>query len=542
METQSFSDEIRRYVELMWQWAWLLVLVTIAAGVSAYVISRRMTPIYQATARVLVNESPNSRATDYASLLTSERLARTYAELLTSRDVLDEVIDQELLLTTYSSLRSRITIAPVRDTLLINVSVEDTDPVRAARTANRLVDVFADQNGMRQSERYQASTKSLEGQIADIDGAIEETSLKIGKLGDEENYTPEQRAERSRQDSIQTQYQQIRASLAQSLEQVRLAEASSQSNVTRVEDAIAPASPIRPRSLMNAALASLISLALVVGLIFLVEALDDSLNPEMVTRQFGLPVLGVIARYQPNGSPLIVKSQPRSPVAEAFRSLRTNIQFASVDKPLRTLLITSPSPEDGKSTVAANLSVSLAQSGQRVALVEADLRRPQVHKKLGLLNRVGLSGVFVQPHSILNGALQKTEVGNLVAVTSGDLPPNPAELLGSGRMQDILSQLSEHLDMVVLDTPPVLAVTDAVVLATRVDGVLLVVKPGKTKTAAFRQALEQLQRVNARVLGVVLNDVQLKSSRYRYSYYRGYYYTYHKYYGHDKEKAVKEAV
>jgi non-specific protein-tyrosine kinase len=539
MENQSFSEEVRRYMDLVWRWAWLLALVTLAAGISAYFISRRLTPVYQATARVLVNEAPNSRSTDYASVLTSERLARTYAELLVARPVLEQLVEDKNLLTTYTNLRSRITVTPVRDTQLIDVSVEDTDPVRAAATANDLVNIFILQNQARQSERYQASINSLDAQISSFDGNIAEITDKIDALGDD----PDNDAERTRLEATLTQYNQIRASLLQSLEQVRLAESSSMQNLAMAEEAIAPRSPIRPRALMNAVVASLISLALAIGGIFLHETLDDSLSPDMVSRQFGLPILGVIARHATDGASMVVKTQPRSPVSEAFRSLRTNIQFASVDKPVHTLLVTSPSPEDGKSTVAANLSISLAQSGLRVALVEADLRRPQVHKKMNLPNRYGLSSVFVQPQSAVNGALQKTEVSNLMAITSGELPPNPAELLGSGRMSDILGQLGKHLDMIVLDTPPVLVVTDSAVLATRVDGVLMVVKPGKTKQAAFRQAIEQLNRVGANILGVVLNDVEVKSSRYRYSYYRNYYYTYHKYYGHEKESTQpREAV
>lgn len=539
MENQSFSEEIRRYLDLLWRWAWLLALVTLVAGISAYFISRRLTPIYQATARVLVNEAPNSRSTDYASILTSERLARTYAELLVSLPVLEDVVEEMNLLTTYSNLRSRITVTPVRDTQLIDVSVEDTDPLRAADTANKLIEIFILQNQARQSGRYQASIGSLEDQINSFDSNIAEITDKIDALGND----PDNEAERTRLEATLTQYNQIKASLLQSLEQVRLAESSSLQNLSIVEEAIAPRSPIRPRSLMNAVLASLISLALAIGGIFLYETLDDSLSPDMVSRQFGLPILGVIARHATDGSSMVVRTQPRSPVSEAFRSLRTNIQFASVDKPVRTLLVTSPSPEDGKSTVAANLSISLAQSGLRVALVEADLRKPQVHKKMNLPNRYGLSSVFVQPQAAVNGAMQKTEVSNLMAITSGELPPNPAELLGSGRMGEILGHLGDQLDMIVLDTPPVLVVTDSAVLATRVDGVLIVVKPGKTKQAAFRQAIEQLNRVGANILGVVLNDVEVKSSRYRYSYYRNYYYTYQKYYGHEKETTQpREAV
>jgi non-specific protein-tyrosine kinase len=284
-------------------------------------------------------------------------------------------------------------------------------------------------------------------------------------------------------------------------------------------------------------LAALIGLIFGVGMVIVIELLDDTLSPDAVSRQLGLPVLGVVARHQTiNGKP-IVAAEPRSPVAEAFRSLRTNIQFASVDRPLHTLLVTSPSPEDGKSTVAANLGVSLAQSGRRVTVVDADLRRPQIHKKFGLSNRTGITSVFVQPHPKLNGTVQDTEIANLTALTSGSLPPNPAELLGSEKMFDILGLIGEEADLIVIDSPPVMAVTDAAVLAPRVDGVLLVVKPGATKLAACKQAVDQLQRVGANILGVILNDVEVNRSRYKYAYYKGYYYTYHRYYSSDSETA-----
>jgi capsular exopolysaccharide synthesis family protein len=177
--------------------------------------------------------------------------------------------------------------------------------------------------------------------------------------------------------------------------------------------------------------------------------------------------------------------------------------------------------------------VSLAQSGRKVTVMDADLRRPQVHKKFGLANRTGISAFFVQPHLRLNGAIQETEIANLSAFTSGSLPPNPAELLGSERMFDILRQVREQSDIIVIDSPPVMAVTDAAVLAPRVDGVLLVVKPGTTKLAACKQAVEQLQRVGANILGVILNDIEINRSGYKYAYYKGYYYTYHRYYGSD---------
>jgi non-specific protein-tyrosine kinase len=220
--------------------------------------------------------------------------------------------------------------------------------------------------------------------------------------------------------------------------------------------------------------------------------------------------------------------------------LRTNIQYTSVDRPICTLLVTSPTPEDGKSTIATNLAVILAQGGRKTVILDADLHKPMIHKLMKLPNRKGVSDLFVVPQLSLDGNLQETSVAGLRALTSGSLPPNPAELLGSGKMIEIMNRVKEQVDIVVLDSPPLLAVTDAAVLAPRVDGVLLVIKPGVTKLAACRQAVEQLQQVGANILGVILNDVDMKRSRYRYAnYYKGYYSYYHHYYSDDGDGSTR---
>ena len=187
------------------------------------------------------------------------------------------------------------------------------------------------------------------------------------------------------------------------------------------------------------------------------------------------------------------------------------------------MLITSPTPSEGKSTIAANLGIVLAQGGLRVTLIDADMRRPTIHKVLGTSNRLGLSSLFVQSPLHLNGSIQHTEMKNLGVLASGRLPPNPSELLGSRKMYEILDQIQAVCDIVLIDTPPVLSVTDAVVLAPFVDGVVLVIKPGATKVAAFKQAVERLRQVNARLLGVVVNVVGTNRTYYSY-YYRNYYY------------------
>ena len=547
METHAFSDDLRRYIGLLRHWTWLLLLAAVLAGGIAYFLTKRMTPIYQASTTMLINEAPSTRSADYTSIMTSERLAQTYAQLITTQPVLEEVAeclqigiqDEECVLhgvinsategitsTLYvgmsgPGLKGMIGVSPVRDTQLLSVRVRDIIPARAADIANILVGVFIEYNKGRQSERFAGSKESLETQKGEVEKKLQEINASLGALGsDEANQN-----ERYRLEGLQAQYQQTLTYLLQSYEAVRLAETQTTSSVTQVEPATVPVYPVAPRARTNTLLASIVGLLLAAGVVFLIETLDDTLrDPEEASRQLGLPILGFIARYSSADELPITISEPRAPVAEAFRVLRTNIQFASVDHPLRSLLITSPSPADGKTTVVANLGIVVAQGGRSCVLVDSDLRRPRIHKLLRLANRKGMCELFVQPQIHMDGSLQKTEVPNLFVLTSGSLPPNPSELLGSEKMLDIIRQIEGESDLMIVDSPPVLAVTDASVLAPRMDGVLLVVKPGVTKFMAVKQAVEQLRRVGANVIGIVLNEVEFKRSRY---YYKSYYYTYY---------------
>lgn len=208
-----------------------------------------------------------------------------------------------------------------------------------------------------------------------------------------------------------------------------------------------------------------------------------------------------------NGSNGLVAAQaPRSLAAEAFRTLRTNIQFSSLDRPIRSLLVTSSGPDEGKSTILANLAISFAESGRRVIVADCDLRRPALDRLFGLRDSPGLTTMILEEGG--PPPLQDTMVAGLSLLATGPLPPNPAELLASERMARVMSQLTELADLVLLDSPPITAVSDAAILAARVDGVLLVVDSGRTRRALAQQAKEQLARVGARLLGVVLNNVK----------------------------------
>ncbi|RPI82279.1 MAG: polysaccharide biosynthesis tyrosine autokinase [Chloroflexi bacterium] len=525
--TNSFSDDLRRYIALAWHWAWLFIIAAVLAGSASYYVSKQTTPVYRTTTIVLVNEAPGLRSADYTSLITSERLAQTYAELMTTLPVLEGVVERLDLSDNPLSLKGLITVQPVQDTQLIRVSVEHTLPSRAASIANALVEEFAEQTRQEQASRYTSSKQNFETQLAALDQKILDTTELISALRD----TEEDQLERDRLEATLAQYRQTYASLLSSYESVRLAEAQTTSTIIQKEIALTPTTPIRPQTMQNTALAAVVGLMLAAGFVFLIEALDDTIkSPEEIVEKLGLPVLGLIASHKVNGKP-ITTEHPRSPISEAFRAMRTNIAYASVDHPIKTIMITSPSPEDGKSTISANLAIVMAQGGSLVALIDADLRRPRVHHHLGIDNLSGLTDLMVQPEIVLNGEIQPTTIQNLVAITSGKLPPNPAEMVASSKMVKILNEVSGMADVTIVDTPPLLAVTDAAALAPRVDGVLLVIKPGLTKLAAATQAVEQLRRVGANILGVVLNDVNMKKSRYRYSYYKNYYNNYGKYYG-----------
>lgn len=208
---------------------------------------------------------------------------------------------------------------------------------------------------------------------------------------------------------------------------------------------------------------------------------------------------------------LITVAEPRSAISEAYRTLRTNLDFASLDQALKTLVITSAGVGEGKSTTLANLAVVSAQAGRRVILVDADLRRPALHQILGASNEAGLTSMVMDEARLTAPPLQETGIPGLSLLSSGPLPPNPAELLGSRRMAEAIAALAEEADQVFFDTPPIVAVTDAAVLATRVDGVLLVIGAGKTRREYARMAVQRLEQINARLVGTVLTNVEAGS-------------------------------
>ncbi|CAN7711432.1 CpsD/CapB family tyrosine-protein kinase [Paenibacillus sp. LjRoot153] len=221
-----------------------------------------------------------------------------------------------------------------------------------------------------------------------------------------------------------------------------------------------------------------------------------------------------------NKHQLITELQPKSQVSESYRTLRTNIQFSSIDRIMKTILVTSAQPGEGKSTTAANLSVAYAQEGKKVLIVDADLRKPTIHHYFGKSNRYGLTSAIVN-RTQFDEFISETSIENLFLITSGPIPPNPSELLMSQKMTAFLEEMAARFDVIIIDSPPTLAVADAQILATKCDGVVMVISDGKVKRDMARKAIHNLERVQAKILGVVLNNKRHKKSDVAYYYYYG---------------------
>jgi exopolysaccharide transport family protein len=321
-------------------------------------------------------------------------------------------------------------------------------------------------------------------------------------------------------------------------------------NFRIVDTARVPAAPAEPNLPRNLTFALALGLTTGVGLAFLLEGMDNTVRtPEQAQAISALPSLGLI----PLGSrtrteiatrkrlslassreavELVTQSRPKSQMAESYRALRTSLLLTSVGGPPKVILVTSALPEEGKTTTSLNSAIVLAQKGTRVLLIDADLRRPSIHKTLGIGPRDGLSNVLTGSATLENSILPSAVLPNLFLLPAGTPPPNPAELLASAAMKDVLRQLREQYDHIVIDTPPILSVTDAVVMSTGADRVVLVIRSGQTTKQALRRARDLLLQVNARVCGVLLNAVDLNSPDYYYYYeYQGKYG--HRYYGPD---------
>ena len=450
--------ELKDYWEIVrHRWALILACLVLALG-AAGLLTWQTTPLYESSTRLFVSTSEGDVSQAYQGGLFATQRVASYADLVQSNELADRVADRLGGALEPSDLAGQVRAEVVPETVNLEITVSDADPVQARNIA----------------QGYGEELRLLVFELETPAGA-DQASIKA----------------------------------------------------TIIDDAQLPTTPVTPNIPRNLGLAAVLGLLLGIGVAVLRELLDTTISSaDDVTHSTEAPILGNIHQ-----DPASVKLEPvdalsnASPWSEAYRVLRTNMQYVEVDHDQRVFVVTSSLPGEGKSTTATNLALTLALADQRVALVEFDLRRPTLADRLELDDAVGATSVLIGKVSLAD-AMQVHRHSGLRVLTSGPIPPNPAELLQSAAMEKMMQDLRHDYDVVVLDAPPLLPVTDAALLAAQADGAVVVVRHGKTTRDQLSHSIERLGAVDAKAVGVVINATPAKRAARAYSYSYGYGYGY----------------
>lgn len=502
--------DLRRQLGVLRSWAALIIVGTVIAAVVAFAIGSVMPKVYETDARLLVGQALESSTPNIDQFATAQSLAATYGELASSRRVLEPVLARIGLNETLDTFRERISIRTQERQPFIDIVATGSTP----EEAKAIVDGI--------SAELVAISKAVVEEPTDVSSFNEEdldlirsqivdTRDEVERLVEIANPSV---AQQDRIDTLQTRLLALRSAYAALLQ----ATPDPQSNrLTVIDDGDVATNPTSPSPIFTLVLGALLGLLATVAAVFVWETIDDRVrSADDVERVTDLGVIGRVLKMPGDRGRgeiyrLATLLYPRSPAAEAFRALRTNLEFAALDQRYRTIVVTSAAAHEGKTVVAANLAIAYAQGGKQVILVDADLRLPGLQLMFGLDDTIGLTDLARSDAPSLDTALHATEVPGLRILTAGTIPPNPAELLGSQRMKALIVRLLDAADVLVIDTAPVGVVTDAALLAADADATVLVVRESFASERIVRRGREALAAVNAHVAGVVLNFVRARS-------------------------------
>jgi non-specific protein-tyrosine kinase len=518
--------DLKVYITPLLKWWWLIVVTMALAGGSSYWAVKKQPLTYQTRTTLMIGsaiEDPNPTNSQFT---LAQQLAQTYADSA-KRQPIRQATMRALGLDWLPEYSVRA------ESQIIEITVVDTNAQRAQAAANELANQLINLSpsglDLEEQERLAFVNRQLDQlqlQIEETEAEIEVKQAELGELFSAGQIAETQAAIaalEAKRNNLQTNFSALLSTTQQ----------GAINTLSVVEPASLPLAPIGAQLTTTMATAMAIAFVLTGAAAFFLEYMDDTIKTSLdVSRVARIQTLGSIAKFKKseNESSLVALSRPHSVDSEAFRILRTGIQFAGGNNTKQTLMVTSASPSEGKSTVTANLGVVLAQAGFHVLLVDADLRRPTQHKIFDLVGEVGLTNLLLSSNLTpsadeimeqADGLVQATFEPRLSLLASGPVPHNPSELLGSQKMRLILTALLQKFDVVILDTSPALAVTDPVVLSTLVDGVVFIVSSGKTRRRYFEQALGRLKEVNANMVGVVLNKIQPNADGYS-NYYHAY--------------------
>ncbi|MEZ4706364.1 MAG: polysaccharide biosynthesis tyrosine autokinase [Caldilineaceae bacterium] len=505
--------EIRKAVDVLMRRLWLIVLISLAAAGAGYGISKSQTPIYEATTTVMVGQLIQTDELSRTNLLTNEVLAKTYTDMALRQPVLQRVADSLELAVSWRDLKKQVEPKTVEGAQLFQITAHADTPEDARAIADEVVrqlmllrpednrngaipiDPEATQQQLANlktkialgRERLQTlestSAASFEYQSIDQVSALQETIDTLKGL----------------LTTWETEYTQIATNGDVTVQG---------SLLTVVEAAQIRLTPIFPRTKLNVVLAAAVGLLTALGLVLLLEFRDTTLkSPDDVQHALGVPVLGAINKIS-GRSPqekLLLAQDASSSITEAYRIIRSNLEFITTGQQAKTIVVTSPVSGQGKSTTVANLGIVMAYAGYRTIIVDADLRQTIPAPALQIASSIGLTKAVESAEDALDSKLIDTKVHNLQVLTGGNPPINPAEFLSSQKMRKLLTNLGEMADVVIFDSPPLLGLSDAAILANRADGVLLVVEADQTDLGVARQAVAILNQANANVIGAILN-------------------------------------
>lgn len=509
----SAGPDLRSYLDVLWRRKRLVLAVVAGTVALAVGLSLMQSPRYRATTEILVDSSTPQQIFDpvTGNAVDPDRDIQNEIEFLAS-DTVTSAVGRELAEPAPVSVSSRT------DADIIQITATSGDPELAAQTANTYAEVYLRERRQQSVADYQESATVVQARLQELNNQVAAVNTQLDavtlELADPASGTSAEELEQrqARLEQRLASVEQQRTALQGTASQLELtAELLREGSASVTQAASVPSAPYTPQVLRNVALALMVGLILGVGLAFLREYLDDSVRTkEDVELASGQPVLALLpfvpeaeAADQPY---LVTAEDPQSPPAEAYRSLRTTIRFIGVDRPVNVIVVTSSRAGEGKSTITANMAVTLARAGQRTLVIDGDLRKPRLHRFFGLDNRAGFTTALVD--GPLDEALHEVpEFGRLAIMPSGVVPTDPAELLASGRTDALFERLAPHFDVILVDSPPVLPVSDALVLSRIATAVVLVTSSHKTSKRDVHRSIELLGQVDAPVIGAVLNDV-----------------------------------
>lgn len=499
MSQASFNEtfELREYAAVLRTRKWTILLITTLVVGLALLLSVRQEPLYRGTARLLVKSLPED-----ASGTIQEPNLDTEAQIIISEPVAERVKDELGLQNSPQELIDTLQVAAVTDVAeVLELSYSSPDPELAGEIPNAFALEYIEYKEDQTRQALESGERAIQAQIDAVEQRLAEVTQAIEEAGPQED-----------SDTLETERSSLLARLGvlqQKADDFQARRPINLSGGQLIETAKQPGSPYSPNHIANGLRAMVIGLALGIGMAFLRERLDDRLRGRHdLEAAIGFPVLATVPRFptaNKKAQEIVVISQPRGLASEAYRSLRTGLQFLSGQKHIKSLLLTSPSEGEGKTVTTVNLAVAFAQSGRRVILVSADLRRPSLETYFDFGNEKGVTSWLSAEHQDPWGLARESGIANLLIVPTGPVPPNPAELLASPRLTQLIDVLEMNSDLVIVDSPPVLAVADAAILATHVDATVLVVDSQSTHRSAAVLAAEELQRIGAGLIGAVLN-------------------------------------